>query len=242
MSTFPRRLIVPILCLVSALASVATAAFSKGSIAIFADESCHESVLIDSPTIPLEKCLPATTSGKMSLSFVVSEKPFCADGSRPDLLQYDDPCCNNGIANWAPNALYGDYGNGSCQYWGSAGFRSMVFSCGEFEQAHQPTAISLSFTFPAATQSTISLPDQCPGSVSLAPSTTGSASAAMPTGEIASSSDSLSRGETATTSFSPTTTTASAAAATTSSGAHYTGVVTAAMGSILLVVLLSAVA
>jgi hypothetical protein len=229
MSLLPQRLIVPTLCLVGYLASVATADFSKGSIAIFADESCHESVLTDSPEIPLEKCLPATTSGEISLSFIVSEKPFCADGSRPDLLQFDDPCCINGIANWAPNALYGDYGNGSCQYWGGAGFRSMVFSCGEFELAHQPTVISLSVTFPAPPHSTISLPEQCPGSVFIAPSTTGGASAATFTGGIA------------TTSFSPTSTTASAAAAATTSGTSRIEVVSAAMGSILFIVLLSAV-
>ena len=225
--------IVSVLCLAGAAASVASVSSSEGSIVVFSDDNCHDRVVSDSPTIPLEKCLPATTSGDMSLSFIVSEKPFCADGSRPNLYQFDDPCCGNPIANWAPDANYGDYGNGSCQHLLGGGFRSMVFTCGDFD-VHQPTVIS--YSFPAPTHSTISLPDQCPGSMSMAPSTTASAGVSVFTSGMTSVSTldgGLLGGDAVTTLLSPTTTTAAAAAAATTSGSNRTGVISATIGSIL---------
>jgi hypothetical protein len=74
-----------ILCLAGAVASVAPAGSSKGSIVVFSDNNYTDPVVSNSLIIPLEKCLPATTLGDMSLTFIVSEKPFCADGSRPNL-------------------------------------------------------------------------------------------------------------------------------------------------------------
>ncbi|KAH8898605.1 hypothetical protein GQ53DRAFT_357941 [Thozetella sp. PMI_491] len=155
---------------IEVVSSTSTNDTSPGSITIFSDNSCTDQVISTSGSVPLDACIPASTSGDLSTTFIVSQKPFCQDGHRPDLVLFEDPCCGgNAIANYIPNANYGDYGDGSCQHLIGGGFRALVFVCGKF-QVPTPSVIAASFTFPGSPSETSStIPHQC---LAKAPSTT----------------------------------------------------------------------
>ncbi|KAH8805243.1 hypothetical protein F5884DRAFT_798812 [Xylogone sp. PMI_703] len=127
---------------------VAASSSTSGKIQIFSDYACADQVVSDSSPIPFNVCLPGSVANERSHSFIVPEKPYCHDGHRPDLLLFQDPCCTDGVADYTPNALYGDYGNGSCQALLGGDFVAYVFSCGDYP-VPQRTVISAAFTFPA---------------------------------------------------------------------------------------------
>ena len=151
-----------LLVLLGVLALPSATESSSGSITIFSDLSCTDVVVSHSGTIPLDTCIPASSTGNFSTNFIVNEKPFCEDGARPDLVLFEDPCCNGySIANYIPNANYGDYGNGSCQHPNGAGFRALVFVCGQF-QVPAPSIIAATFNFPSSpSQTSSTIPLEC---------------------------------------------------------------------------------
>ena len=152
--------------------------YSPGSIAVFSDSSCTDTVVSLSGSVALDACVPASTTGNLSITFIIGEKPYCQDGNRPDLVLFEDACCAGyAIAHYIPNANYGDYGNGSCQHLIGGGFRAFVFVCGEF-QIPTPSSIMASFTFPSSpSQSLTTIPQECLAAIT---STTGAVTTQLP--------------------------------------------------------------
>lgn len=166
-----------------------------GSLDFFSDDQCHNRIQAETAPISLDVCMPASPLGQLSRSFRVDQKPYCPDGSRPSLLFFQDCACTDGIANYIPNANYGDYGNGSCQaVWGGE-YLMFALSCGEFK-APVRSVISFAATFPSPFTST--KPVGCP------PLTTG-ASATSATGSASASADSGSTATSANAQTTPTT-------------------------------------
>ncbi|RFU75132.1 hypothetical protein TARUN_7134 [Trichoderma arundinaceum] len=142
-----------------------------GNLDFFSDDKCQHRIQAETAPIPLDVCMPASPLGQLSRSFRVDQKPYCADGSRPSLLFFQDCACTDGIANYIPNANYGDYGNGSCQaLWGGE-YLMFALSCGEFK-APVRTVISFAATFPSPSTTTKQL--GCPALDSGASATTAS--------------------------------------------------------------------
>ncbi|RFU32261.1 hypothetical protein B7463_g4071, partial [Scytalidium lignicola] len=160
-------ILVALLCLIIPRATATSS--SSGKIELFSDESCTDQVSSKSSPIPLDVCILGSATGERSYSFIVPDKPYCEDGNRPDLVLFQDPCCTDGVANYIPNALYGDYGNGSCQPLLGGDFVAYVFSCGDFP-IPTPSILSIHFTFPAPS-STTSMFQGCPATSSYAQST-----------------------------------------------------------------------
>lgn len=141
-----------LLCLLCLLSTASAASLTTGSIEFFSDDACAKSILSRPNNIPRDVCLPAS-SGVPGKAFIVKEKPYCSDGSRPSLLLFQDCGCTDGIANYIPNARYGDYGNGSCTPLLGGDFVTFVLSCGEFK-APVRSMIEFSATFPSESTST----------------------------------------------------------------------------------------
>lgn len=146
-----------------------------GNLDFYSDDKCQDRIQAEAAPIPLDVCMPASPLGSLSRSFRVSQKPYCADGTtRPSLLFFQDCACTDGIANYIPDALYGDYGNGSCNaLWGGE-YLMFALSCGEFK-APVRSVISFGATFPAPSPTTTT-PLGCP------PLGSGSSATAAPTG------------------------------------------------------------
>ncbi|KAM0450524.1 hypothetical protein ACHAO4_006503 [Trichoderma viride] len=132
-----------------------------GNLDFYSDDKCQDRIQAEAAPIPLDVCMPASPLGSLSRSFRVSQKPYCADGTtRPSLLFFQDCACTDGIANYIPDALYGDYGNGSCNaLWGGE-YLMFALSCGEFK-APVRSVISFAGTFPAPSPTTTK-PVGCP--------------------------------------------------------------------------------
>lgn len=132
-----------------------------GNLDFYSDDKCQDRLQAEVAPIPLDVCMPASPLGSLSRSFRVSQKPYCADGTtRPSLLFFQDCACTDGIANYIPDALYGDYGNGSCNaLWGGE-YLMFALSCGEFK-APVRSVISFGATFPAPSPTTTT-PVGCP--------------------------------------------------------------------------------
>ncbi|EGR49777.1 uncharacterized protein TRIREDRAFT_105984 [Trichoderma reesei QM6a] len=149
-----------------------------GSLDFFSDDKCQDLIKAETAPIPLDVCMVASPLGRLTRSFRVDQKPYCPDGSRPSLLFYQDCACTDGVANWIPNANYGDYGNGSCQAGWGGDFLMFVLSCGEFKEPVR-SVISFAATFPSPSTST--KPVGCPPLTGDASATTASGSAASDT-------------------------------------------------------------
>ncbi|EHK42749.1 hypothetical protein TRIATDRAFT_320112 [Trichoderma atroviride IMI 206040] len=132
-----------------------------GNLDFYSDDKCQDRIQAEAAPIPLDVCMPASPLGSLSRSFRVSQKPYCADGTtRPSLLFFQDCACTDGIANYIPDALYGDYGNGSCNaLWGGE-YLMFALSCGEFK-APVRSVISFASTFPGPSPTTTK-PVGCP--------------------------------------------------------------------------------
>ncbi|GFP52943.1 hypothetical protein TASIC1_0002012700 [Trichoderma asperellum] len=132
-----------------------------GNLDFYSDDKCQDRIQAEVAPIPLDVCMPASPLGSLSRSFRVSQKPYCADGTtRPSLLFFQDCACTDGIANYIPDALYGDYGNGSCNaLWGGE-YLMFALSCGEFK-APVRSVFSFAATFPAPSPTTTK-PVGCP--------------------------------------------------------------------------------
>ncbi|TFA99000.1 hypothetical protein CCMA1212_009197 [Trichoderma ghanense] len=153
-----------------------------GSLDFFSDDKCQNLIKAETAPIPLDVCMVASPLGRLTRSFRVDQKPYCPDGSRPSLLFFQDCACTDGVANWIPNANYGDYGNGSCQAGWGGDFLMFALSCGEFK-APERTVISFAATFPSP--STLTKPVGCPPLTSDASATAASGSAASDTARSA---------------------------------------------------------
>ncbi|PTB79935.1 hypothetical protein M440DRAFT_1467374 [Trichoderma longibrachiatum ATCC 18648] len=153
-----------------------------GSLDFFSDDKCQDLIKAETAPIPLDVCMVASPLGRLTRSFRVDQKPYCPDGSRPSLLFFQDCACTDGVANWIPNANYGDYGNGSCQAGWGGDFLMFALSCGDFK-APERTVISFGATFPSALTST--KPVGCPPLTSDASATTSSGSAVLDTARSA---------------------------------------------------------
>ncbi|KAL7930388.1 hypothetical protein V8C35DRAFT_313129 [Trichoderma chlorosporum] len=166
-----------------------------GSLDFFSDDQCQHRIQAETAPISLDVCVPASPLGQLSKSFRVDQKPYCPDGSRPSLLFFQDCACTDGIANYIPNADYGDYGNGSCQVMRGGEYLMFALSCGEFK-APVRSVIAFAATFPSPFTTTTPL--GCPPLTSDASDTataTGSGSAqATPTSGSSSSGSSSSTG------------------------------------------------
>ncbi|PNP39339.1 hypothetical protein TGAM01_v202289 [Trichoderma gamsii] len=140
---------------------VSAAGSHGGNLDFYSDDKCQDRIQAEAAPIPLDVCMPASPLGSLSRSFRVSQKPYCADGTtRPSLLFFQDCACTDGIANYIPDALYGDYGNGSCNaLWGGE-YLMFALSCGEFK-APVRSVISFAGTFPAPSPTTTK-PVGCP--------------------------------------------------------------------------------
>ncbi|KAK1255734.1 hypothetical protein MKX07_007993 [Trichoderma sp. CBMAI-0711] len=175
MASFAKALAV----LVLGLGLGASATGSRGgSLDFFSDDKCQDLIKAETAPIPLDVCMVASPLGRLTRSFRVDQKPYCPDGSRPSLLFYQDCACTDGVANWIPNANYGDYGNGSCQAGWGGDFLMFVLSCGEFKEPVR-SVISFAATFPSPFTST--KPVGCPPLTGDASATTASGSAASDT-------------------------------------------------------------
>ncbi|OAQ72870.2 hypothetical protein VFPPC_00725 [Pochonia chlamydosporia 170] len=142
-----------ILALVLCLLTIAsTTDIQAGSIEFFSDDDCTKSLLTKPNNIPRDQCLLASPD-QPGRAFLVKEKPYCADGTRPSLLLYQDCGCTDGVANYIPNARYGDYGNGSCTPLLGGDFVMFVLDCGEFKRPIR-SRIEFSATFPSDSTST----------------------------------------------------------------------------------------
>ncbi|KAL6900185.1 hypothetical protein GGI43DRAFT_61386 [Trichoderma evansii] len=133
---------------------VSAAGSRGGTFDLYSDDKCQDLIEAKPAPIPLEVCMPSSPLGTLLKSFRFTEKPYCSDGTtRPELYFFQDCDCQNGVANWAPNANYGDYGNGSCQAnWGGE-FLMFVLTCGEYD-IPRPSRITFAATFPAPTPTT----------------------------------------------------------------------------------------
>jgi hypothetical protein len=161
---------------------VVSAAGSRGgNLDFFSDDQCQDRIQAENAPIPLDVCMPASPLGQLSRSFRVDQKPYCTDGSRPSLLFFQDCACTDGIANYIPNANYGDYGNGSCQAMWGGEYLMFALSCGEFK-APVRSVISFAATFPAPPSSTTK-PVGCPALGSGASATGGAGAAASGGGD-----------------------------------------------------------
>ncbi|KAL7961851.1 hypothetical protein V8C34DRAFT_272663 [Trichoderma compactum] len=138
---------------------VSAAGSRGGSLDFFSDDKCQHRTQAETAPISLDVCMPASPLGELSRSFHVDEKPYCPDGSRPSLLFFQDCACTDGIANYIPNANYGDYGNGSCQAMWGGEYLMFALSCGEFK-APVRSVISFAATFPSS--ATTTKPLGCP--------------------------------------------------------------------------------
>ncbi|KAL6797779.1 hypothetical protein GGI42DRAFT_329906 [Trichoderma sp. SZMC 28013] len=127
-----------------------------GSLDFFSDDKCQHRIQAETAPISLDVCIPASPLGELSRSFRVDEKPYCPDGRRPSLLFFQDCACTDGIANYIPNANYGDYGNGSCQAMWGGEYLMFALSCGEFK-APVRSVISFAATFPSSATTTKAL-------------------------------------------------------------------------------------
>ncbi|QYS93080.1 hypothetical protein H0G86_000470 [Trichoderma simmonsii] len=163
---------------------VSAAGSRGGSLDFFSDDKCQHRIQAETAPISLDVCMPASPLGELSRSFRVDEKPYCPDGSRPSLLFFQDCACTDGIANYIPNANYGDYGNGSCQAMWGGEYLMFALSCGEFK-APVRSVISFAATFPSS--ATTTKPLGCPPLTSDA-SATAPSSAASDASDTASGS------------------------------------------------------
>lgn len=163
---------------------VSAAGSRGGSLDFFSDDKCQHRIQAETAPISLDVCMPASPLGELSRSFRVDEKPYCPDGSRPSLLFFQDCACTDGIANYIPNANYGDYGNGSCQAMWGGEYLMFALSCGEFK-ASVRSVISFGATFPSTVTTT--KPLGCPPLTSDA-SATASSSATSDASDTASGS------------------------------------------------------
>ncbi|KAL5087535.1 hypothetical protein Trisim1_007756 [Trichoderma cf. simile WF8] len=163
---------------------VSAAGSRGGSLDFFSDDKCQHRIQTETAPMALDVCMPASPLGELSRSFRVDEKPYCPDGSRPSLLFFQDCACTDGIANYIPNANYGDYGNGSCQAMWGGEYLMFALSCGEFK-APVRSVISFGATFPSSVTTT--KPLGCPPLTSDA-SATASSSATSDASDTASGS------------------------------------------------------
>ncbi|KAL6690745.1 hypothetical protein J3F84DRAFT_182426 [Trichoderma pleuroticola] len=162
---------------------VSAAGSRGGSLDFFSDDKCQHRIQAETAPIALDVCMPASPLGELSRSFRVDEKPYCPDGSRPSLLFFQDCACTDGIANYIPNANYGDYGNGSCQAMWGGEYLMLTLSCGEFKAPVRSVISIAAATFPSSVTTT--KPLGCP------PLTSG-ASATAPSSATSDASDTAS--------------------------------------------------
>ncbi|UKZ74346.1 hypothetical protein TrVFT333_002011 [Trichoderma virens FT-333] len=142
-----------------------------GSLDFFSDDKCQHRIQAETAPISLDVCMPASPLGELSRSFRVDQKPYCPDGSRPSLLFFQDCACTDGIANYIPNANYGDYGNGSCQaMWGDASATTPSASASDGSDTASATASGGSQATPTLDSSSSSSSSQQGGGNDSSPS------------------------------------------------------------------------
>lgn len=177
-----------------------SAALSRtGSLTYFSDTGCTDPVFVNNAIIGEDFCAKADNSNKPSSShifqsYILNERPWCVNGSRPYLNVYRDIDCHDLIKSYPPGPLYNPPGpdaDPTCVTPGGD-FKALAFICDGFEgawgsgsqQLPPSTTTPVESVYPLTTPSleqphssitTTSGPAQATvteGSVSVAPSST----------------------------------------------------------------------
>lgn len=119
-----------------ALAAKAVADLSHtGNVTFFSDDACADPVFVNSAIIGRDFC--ATSDSDLSSlgpyrGFIINERPWCDNGSRPYWNVFGDGGCRVLLDSFPPMRLDGE---GACVPVGSSGFRSYAFVCDGFDLA-----------------------------------------------------------------------------------------------------------
>ncbi|KAK3207815.1 hypothetical protein GRF29_96g507853 [Pseudopithomyces chartarum] len=115
---------------------------NTGNITLFSDTSCAERVFANSWTLGSDFCGIIDSSASWSTdavyqSYVLNERPWCINGSRPYFNVYRDETCSDLIHSYEPGPLYNPTGpdsDGTCVAPGRA-FKAVAFICDGFPGA-----------------------------------------------------------------------------------------------------------
>ncbi|KAF2445978.1 hypothetical protein P171DRAFT_277296 [Karstenula rhodostoma CBS 690.94] len=124
-------------------ASAVTASLTRiGNITLFSDTTCSDPIFLNSWNLGRDFCakLDKIASSPVDVpfqSYILNERPWCDNGSRPDLNLYRDEACAGLIRSFEPGALYKSEdpdADGTCVAPGGE-YRAMAFVCDGFEGA-----------------------------------------------------------------------------------------------------------
>lgn len=135
----------------AALALIATATASLthiGNITHFSDTTCSDPIFVNSWTLGRDFCAIVESSASSPVdvpfrSYILNERPWCDNGSRPYLNVYRDEACAELIRSYEPGALYvpgtlyepeGPDADRTCVEPGEE-YKAMAFVCDGFEGA-----------------------------------------------------------------------------------------------------------
>ncbi|KAI0025391.1 hypothetical protein F4780DRAFT_325630 [Xylariomycetidae sp. FL0641] len=123
---------------VLALPSQTFAQLSRtGNVTLFSDTACEEPVYVNSFILGRDTCGKENAEASYPdafRSFIVNERPWCDNGSRPWFNVYSDPTCNDLSMAYPPGALYhptGPDADGTCVAPGD--YKGMAFLCDGIE-------------------------------------------------------------------------------------------------------------
>ncbi|KAK9771888.1 hypothetical protein SCAR479_11369 [Seiridium cardinale] len=129
-------------CLVAAGGT--TAALSKtGNFTVFSDTACQDPLFVNSEIKGRDFCAPTDNEGNWGgeatdfifKSYILNERPWCDNGSRPYFNVYSDQDCANLIKSYPAGALYNPTGpdaDGTCVVPG-AEYKAVAFVCDGFD-------------------------------------------------------------------------------------------------------------
>ncbi|KAM0813982.1 hypothetical protein AB5N19_13984 [Seiridium cardinale] len=129
-------------CLVAAGGT--TAALSKtGNFTVFSDTACQDPLFVNSEIKGRDFCAPTDNEGNWGgeatdfifKSYILNERPWCDNGSRPYFNVYSDQDCANLIKSYPAGALYNPTGpdaDGTCVV-PSAEYKAVAFVCDGFD-------------------------------------------------------------------------------------------------------------
>lgn len=113
-----------------------------GNITLFSDTNCAEAAFANSWTLGRDFCGSVESSSSRPTdvtfqSYILNERPWCTNGSRPYFNVYSDEACSNLIHSYEPGPLYHPIGpdaDGTCVVPGG-GYKAMAFICDGFPGA-----------------------------------------------------------------------------------------------------------
>ncbi|KAI1852132.1 hypothetical protein JX265_013103 [Neoarthrinium moseri] len=121
--------------LITWIGTVNAALSATGNITLFSDTSCADPVYVNSWIVGRDNCAVADGGSQpysgQFLSFVLNERPWCVNGSRPYLNIYRDAACTSLLVSFAPGPLYNPTGpdaDGTCVAPG-ADYKALAFIC-----------------------------------------------------------------------------------------------------------------